>query len=198
MHFSQREKWILYSSVGIVLVVSVSFFAFFSNKEVDETQDWFIQDEEPMTDLEDVATEIIVDVKGAVKNPGIYEVSEKHRVYDVIQLAGGLLEQADETKINLAARVQDELVIYVPVIGEEESSFETISIGGVQAEGKVKINTASVEELQQLPGIGPAKASAIISYREEHGPFKTIEDLQKVSGIGVKSIDKLRDSVVVP
>jgi competence protein ComEA len=142
---------------------------------------------------------ILVDVKGAVVHPGVYEVKETGRVKDVIALAGGFTKEADQTKVNLAAKVHDEMVIYVPKVGEEASG-SVISDSATFAaanEGKVNINTASVEDLQQLHGIGPAKAEAIIAYREEHGPFQKIEDLLNVTGIGEKSLEKIKDQVVV-
>jgi len=140
---------------------------------------------------------IYIDLKGAVLKPGVYMVEENSRVQDVIQLAGGFLENADQTKINLAARVEDEMVVYVPKMGEEGA----IDSGGPSAtqinDGKVNINNATSEQLQGLPGIGPAKAEKILSYRETNGPFKTVEDLVNVSGIGEKSFEQLKDMVKV-
>jgi competence protein ComEA len=140
---------------------------------------------------------VFVDVKGAVVHEGVYEVNESSRMKDVIQLAGGFTEEADRTKVNLAAKVQDEMVVYVPKQGEEAS---TIMSGQVTADGnekKVNINTATTEELQTLSGIGPAKASAIIAYREENGPFQKIEDLLNVSGIGDASLEKIKEQITV-
>jgi competence protein ComEA len=138
---------------------------------------------------------IKVDVKGNVKNPGLYEAAEGERVADLIQKAGGLSENADETRINFAQRVGDEMVIYVPEEGEEIPG-EVESTGTVSAdsgeEELVNINSAGSEELQAIPGIGPSKAAAIIEYRETEGPFQALEDLMKISGIGEKTFEKLK------
>ncbi|KHF31269.1 ComE operon protein 1 [Anoxybacillus sp. BCO1] len=135
-------------------------------------------------------TSVFVDVKGAVKRAGVYEVAPTSRIRDVIEIAGGLTEEADETKVNLAMKVRDEMVIYVPKKGEEISELADMHTTTDGSNGKVNINTATAEQLQTLQGIGPAKAAAIIAYREEHGPFQKAEDLLNVSGIGQKSLEK--------
>ncbi len=145
---------------------------------------------------------MIVDVKGAVQNPGVYEGKANERVIDLINKAGGLAENADETKINFAIRVEDEMVIYVPLIGEEAVELGgTLTSGALtskeQNDGKININTANEVELQTIPGIGPAKATAIIEYRNTNGPFKTIEDIKLISGIGEKTFEKLSNSIKV-
>lgn len=143
----------------------------------------------------------LVDVKGAVENPGVYEVMLDERVIDVIEKAGGLKEGADETKINFAGRVTDEMVLYIPLIGEEGENM-IVSAGASststsQGEGKININKATSDELQNLPGIGPSKAEAIIAYREDSGLFQTIDDLKLVTGIGDKTFEKLKDQIIV-
>ncbi|MED5078103.1 helix-hairpin-helix domain-containing protein [Geobacillus stearothermophilus] len=144
---------------------------------------------------------VVVDVKGAVANPGVYEVAADARVRDVIALAGGLADEADETKVNLAAKVHDEMMIYVPKKGEDAPASNAVSKSpsdGDRNGMQVAINTATEEELMQLPGIGPAKANAIIAYREEHGPFRRVEDLLNVTGIGEKTLEKLKPYLLVP
>ncbi|WP_017755854.1 helix-hairpin-helix domain-containing protein [Calidifontibacillus oryziterrae] len=138
---------------------------------------------------------IIVDVKGAVLQPNVYELLEGSRVLDAINMAGGFAADADQTKINLAARLQDEMVIYVPKIGENIDV--KVNLNGQNDHNKININTATVEELQRLQGIGPSKAESIITYREEHGRFQTINDLLNVSGIGEKSLEKIVDEITV-
>ncbi|MBA2878901.1 helix-hairpin-helix domain-containing protein [Anoxybacillus ayderensis] len=142
-------------------------------------------------------TSVFVDVKGAVKRAGVYEVASTSRIRDVIEIAGGLTEEADETKVNLAMKVRDEMVIYVPKKGEEISELADTHTTTDGSNGKVNINTATAEQLQTLQGIGPAKAAAIIAYREEHGPFQKAEDLLNVSGIGQKSLEKIKEQIVV-
>lgn len=137
---------------------------------------------------------IVVDVKGAVKTPGVYEISKDSRVNDVIKLAGGLREDADENGVNLAEIVYDEMLIYVPTADEVETGETLIE---EQAE-KIRVNQATSEELQRLSGIGPAKAEAIIQYRKENGPFHTTEDLLSVPGIGEKTLENIVDFIIIP
>jgi competence protein ComEA len=141
---------------------------------------------------------IIVDVKGAVKSPGVYESFVDDRVQDLIKKAGGFQEKADQKQVNLAEKVHDEMVIYIPVKGEViGTDFNEPTRGANQENGKVDINKASLEQLQTLTGIGPAKATAIIAYRDKNGGFKKVEDLKNVTGIGDKTFEKLKDSIAV-
>jgi competence protein ComEA len=146
-----------------------------------------------------VPKKIAVDVKGAVKHPGVYEIAESQRVIDVIQLSGGMLDNADVSKVNLAAHLTDGSVLYIPSIGEEAApAFASPTGTGAQsADGPVNINTAGLEALDSLPGIGPSKAQAIIDYRTKNGPFQQVEDLLNVKGIGAKTLEQFRDQVVV-
>ncbi|MFZ7945467.1 MULTISPECIES: helix-hairpin-helix domain-containing protein [Bacillaceae] len=147
---------------------------------------------------------IMVDVKGQVKLPGVYESTTGERVIDVISRAGGLTDLADQTQVNLAEHVQDEMVIYIPAKGEAGIPVTSTPEGGVavsggagQNQGKININKADEKELQNLPGIGPAKAAAIVEYRNVSGPFKMVEDLKSINGIGDKTFEKLKDLIVV-
>ncbi|AZB43693.1 ComEA family DNA-binding protein [Bacillus sp. FJAT-42376] len=146
--------------------------------------------------------EFMVDVKGAVKRPGVYELWPGARVKDAVDHAGGLLENADGRQVNLASVLSDGSAVYIPLEGEEvNANVPAPSGGGPQDAGKsqpaVNLNTASLEELQTLPGIGPSKAEAILSYREEKGSFMAPEDLKEVSGIGDKTFEKLKDFIQV-
>lgn len=146
---------------------------------------------------------VMVDVKGEIKHPGVYSSNTTERVIDVIQRAGGLTDKADESQVNFAAHVQDEMVIYIPAKGAAVSGPAPSNTApavladnsGMNQNGKININKADVNELQNLTGIGPAKAAAIIQYREENGPFQAIEDLKNISGIGDKTFEKLKDSI---
>ncbi|WP_042478151.1 helix-hairpin-helix domain-containing protein [Bacillus ndiopicus] len=138
---------------------------------------------------------VIVDVKGQVKFPGVYELTEEHRIIDAIQLAGGYTDQADTKLINHAQRLQDEMVIYVPFQGEEVEESVSFTASQNKTSTKVNINTADEAELMTIPGIGPAKAQAIISHRNEAGKFQSIEDIKKVSGIGEKSFERIKDLI---
>ncbi|MFD2213886.1 helix-hairpin-helix domain-containing protein [Metabacillus endolithicus] len=143
------------------------------------------------------ASTIIIDVKGAVQKPGVYEISANARVHEIIEKAGGLSDQADEAAVNLASSLEDGMVVYIPLIGEnKENPFQSTNENKDNPK-KININLATSEELQTLSGIGPSKADAIISYREENGQFKSIEGLLEVSGIGEKSLEKLKEEVTV-
>lgn len=199
MKFSKKEFIYIGSIVFLLLVVSVSFFFVFDNNTKEEMEDfhWLGQEVEQMQEEEESTSSIvIIDVKGAVYYPGVYELKEGARVKDVIVAAGGFLEQADERLINLAAKLEDEMVLYVPLIGEElNDNAIRFLVGSETDNGKIRVNHASSQELEQLTGIGPAKAAAIISYREENGPFKELDDLLAVPGIGVKSLEKIREQI---
>ncbi|MEH7334003.1 helix-hairpin-helix domain-containing protein [Neobacillus drentensis] len=149
-----------------------------------------------------VPDKIMVDVKGQIKQPGVYQANIGERVIDVISRAGGLTDQADQGQVNFAEHVQDEMVIYIPAKGEAgaapvSSGGTALSGDGAQKEGKINLNKADENELQNLPGIGPSKAAAIIEYRNTSGPFKAVEDLKNISGIGDKTFEKLKDLVDV-
>lgn len=141
---------------------------------------------------------MMADIKGAVVHPGVYVVAEGNRVIDLIALAGGLAEDADSTTVNFSMHVADEMVIYIPKKGEEASSLISPQSGQVASEKRtVNLNTADPSELETLPGIGPAKSAAIIEYRNVNGPYKSIEDLKSISGIGDKTFEKLKELISV-
>ncbi|EGP5463085.1 competence protein ComEA [Enterococcus faecium] len=144
------------------------------------------------------------DIKGSVKEPGIYSFSSEERVYDVLKRAGGLLEEEDSDRINFSAKIEDQQVLYIPAVGEEppEHLNQSASPEGKQSTAdtepsKININTASPSELQQIPGIGSVKAQEIIRFREENGSFQKVEDLQEISGIGEKTVEKLKNFVTI-
>lgn len=143
----------------------------------------------------------IVDVKGAVVHPGVYTLEEGDRLIDAINAAGGYLAEADTRLINHALKLSDEMLIYIPVLGEEpieeHTVIQTTEATSADSGGKVNINTASESELTTLNGIGPAKAAAIIQYREEQGLFQSPEDLMQISGIGQKTFEKLQSEITV-
>ena len=142
---------------------------------------------------------ITVDVKGAVKSPGIYDLPVGSRVHDAVQKAGGLTEEADSKSLNLAQKVSDEALVYVPTKGEEATSQQAASgtSPSTSKEKKINLNKASLEELKQVKGLGGKRAQDIIDHREANGKFKSVDELKKVSGIGAKTIEKLKDYVTV-
>ena len=161
--------------------------------------------EEPIEEIVEttepiVSVAIVVDVKGAILHPGVYSMQPEDRLIDAIHAAGGYLPNADSRMLNHAMKLVDEMVIYVPIEGEEPIELLTTPMIGTAAQqddGKVNINTADTVQLMTIPGIGPSKAAAIIQYREEHGLFKMPESLMDISGIGQKTFDKLESLVTV-
>jgi len=139
---------------------------------------------------------LAVDIKGAVEQPGLYWFAEGQRVNDALQ-AAGLLAEADTDLLNLAAPLTDGQQLVVPYLslgeGERRERYnELASNSNGSSSGLVNLNTASLAELTALPGIGDVKAQAIIDYREQNGSFTSVEQLLEVSGIGAKTMDKLR------
>ena len=148
-----------------------------------------------------VSTVIYVDIKGEVHHPGVYQMKAENRVKDLIEAAGGFTPLADDQKLNLAQLLEDQMVIVVPKKGEEVNSelaqAPTSQKKEVGKEVKVNINTATVEELKTLKGIGEKKAEAIIEYRKKNGSFKNKEELMKVRGIGKKLYESFQERVIV-
>ncbi|MED3962091.1 helix-hairpin-helix domain-containing protein [Niallia taxi] len=140
--------------------------------------------------------DIYVDVKGAVKAPGLYEAKQGERVMDIIERANGFTNEADENVINLAERVEDEMIVYIPKLGEELKSVNG-DAGQNGDTALVNINEANSSQLLTLPGIGEAKASAIMDYREQNGGFKDAAELKEISGIGEKTFEKLKELITV-
>ncbi len=138
---------------------------------------------------------VYVHVFGAVSRPGLYRLDDGARVVDVIASAGGLAPDADESAVNLARRVSDGEQLRVPVVGEALATGETAP--GVASDGRVNLNTADVSALDTLPRVGPAIAERIIQWREDNGPFTSVDDLLSVPGIGDKMLASLRDLVTV-
>lgn len=140
---------------------------------------------------------IYVYVCGYVYSPGVYELVEGDRVYQAIDRAGGMLPEGDSTRMNLAERVTDGQRIYVPSIEEAQNLIETEGEVKSSVDGKVNINQASRDELTVLSGIGESKADAIIAYRQENGPFKTLEELMNVPGIKEGTYMKIKDRISI-
>jgi competence protein ComEA len=150
-----------------------------------------------------VSETALADIKGAVNKPGVYEVASNDRIVDLVKKAGGFSATADDSKINLAQHVTDQLVVYVPEIGEawpEEATPTNLSpaaSGNQEDDSKININTADQAKLRELAGIGEKKAQEIINYREKHGPYQTIEAITEVSGIGEKTLENIQDMITI-
>lgn len=193
-----------------VLVVLMSMYVLCSCSETDADVIYPEEHKEPETvtsgwqeaaaeQVSETEGEVFVQICGAVRTPGVYKVSSTLRVFQAIEAAGGVTEQADINSVNLARSVTDEMYIYIPAAGEvqenrrPEDGTETFSTAG----NKININTATREELMTLKGIGEAKADAIIMYREETGGFTEISQIMNISGIKEAAFNKIKDSISV-
>ena len=201
-----KEKWESWSLsvkgavIGGVLLLLVGVGGLFSKKE-EAVEELAVVETTVLAEKTEVSTTqevvIFVDIKGAVKNPGVYQMKSGDRVKDALDAAGGLTDEADSQKVNLAQRVEDQMVIVVPKVGEEVTEIPAgVTSKEAAKDGKVNINTATVEELKTLKGVGEKKAEAIIEYRKKNGSFKTKEDLMKVRGIGKKLFESFQERIV--
>jgi competence protein ComEA len=139
---------------------------------------------------------VIVDVAGAVRQPGVFEFFEGDRVIDAIERAGGPLPKADLSLLNLAAPLADGTQILVPKMGPAVAGVPSGTAPGTSS-GLININAASATELEALSGIGEVLAATIVEYRDQNGPFASVEDLMDVSGIGPATLEEIRDQVTV-
>lgn len=206
-----RNKWeemnwkVKGSILFVCLIIGMGLFWMSRQGEEVEEADTSLAETtilpQEVEDKTTVSTVIYVDVKGEVHHPGVYQMKAENRVKDLIEAAGGVTPLADDQKLNLAQLLEDQMVIVVPKKGEEVNSelaqASTSQKKEVGKEGKVNINTATVEELKTLKGIGEKKAEAIIEYRKKNGSFKNKEELMKVRGIGKKLYESFQERVIV-
>ncbi|MEK0174814.1 helix-hairpin-helix domain-containing protein [Tetragenococcus halophilus] len=185
----------------ITVFVLVIYFSQSNNEQVDaweENESAFQQATEDSEKTTEETGKIIVDIKGEINKPGVYELEGDARVKEVILEAGGLTKQAEEKQLNLAEKLQDQQMIYIP---NKEEAEEMAIDGDKEAEDSnedmIDINAADINELQEISGVGPAKAQAIVDYREENGAFESVDELNEISGFGEKTVEKLRDSIKI-
>ncbi|MGD9676773.1 MAG: helix-hairpin-helix domain-containing protein [Vulcanibacillus sp.] len=190
MYFSTKNKIIII--VVAILLISFFTYRYFQVAAPPEFDIEMDSEEIQLTTNQEEEKVIWVDVKGAVKNPSVYQMNEEDRVIHAIESAGGALENADLDRINLAEKVYDQMKIVVPLIGEQITDNYNSPTNE-----KVNINSASVSELTSLTGIGEAKAQAIIKYRQEKGSFSSIEDIMNVTGIAEKIFEQIKDEITI-
>ncbi len=140
---------------------------------------------------------VYVYICGEVKKPGVYTFDHDPRVVEVVDIAGGFSKKADKTSVNLAAQISDGSQVVIPEKGKATEGSVTGTDTGQDSSGLVDINTAGAEELKQIPGIGDAKAAAIVSFRSEHGRFSRIEDLMQITGIKEGIFNRIKDYIRV-
>ena len=202
MFFKQNIKSIVLAFFCSVVVIGIGLYYFNYNKTEDYNDISFsnhksdrIDNEEKNDDKQD--EKIFVDVKGAVKNPGVFETTKDKRIKDLIDVAGGLLDDADTSTLNLSQKVKDQMVIYVLKHGEKPKQMSEIGTTSSSSGEVININTASKEQLMKISGVGKTKAEAIIEHREKNGDFKKKEDITKVRGIGKATFEKIKDKIEV-
>ena len=201
LFFRQNVKSIILAFVCSLIVIIGGLFYFNQSKTEDYSGVSFSNTSNETNNKDEKAEDkhdekIFVDVKGAVKHPGVFETTKDKRVRDLIEEAGGLLDVADTSTLNLSQKVKDQMVIYVLKHGEKPKQ---ISYSGTSSSSGdvININTANLEQLMKISGVGKTKAEAIISYREKNGDFKKKEDITKVRGIGKATFEKIKDIIEV-
>ena len=201
LFFRQNVKSIILAFVCSLVLIIGALFYFNQNKTEDYSGVSFSNISNEINNKDERAEnrhdeKIFVDVKGAVKHPGVFETTKDKRIKDLIEEAGGLLDDADTSTLNLSQKVKDQMVIYVLKHGEKPKQM---SDGGSSSSNTdvININTANKEQLMKISGVGKTKAEAIISYREKNGDFKKKEDITKVKGIGKATFEKIKDKIEV-
>ncbi|WDH74934.1 helix-hairpin-helix domain-containing protein [Exiguobacterium marinum] len=190
------EKW-KQVIIGVVVVLFLGVGYLFYNKESEErVVDEFVVESEEVVPSETVERlEIVVYVTGAVESPNVYTVPEGARVGDVLSLAV-LTDEADPEQLNLAQLLVDGVKIIVPKKGDAPVA-QGVQSAELEPNG-VHVNSATKDELMSVPGIGPAKADAILNHLKENGPFKSYEDLGNVKGFGEKTLESMKPYLLVP
>lgn len=210
--FNLKQKKII---LIILLVIALFIYYYFytkNNTEEINNENLEITNTEKIDEKKKEEEKIIIHITGAVNKEGIVELETNSRIADAIEKAGGAKENADLKNINLATILEDGMKIHIPTIEEteanknteiENNNFQAITettdnlLNTEKTKEKININTATKEELDTLPGIGPSIASKIINYRQENGKFKNIEELKEVSGIGEAKYEKIKDLITI-
>ena len=216
MKYINKKTKILLIILIAIMAIGISYYAYQNEKEsqnIIEQQNLEIE-ENKQEESSKETKKIIVHVSGAVQNEGVIELEENSRIADAIEKAGGFREDAYTKDVNLAYKLEDGMKIYIPTMEEKENEKANVIVeSGIETENnnnsysntdegknvnsKVNINTASKEELDTLPGIGPSTAEKIINYRKENGKFKSIEGIKDVSGIGDSKYENIKDMIEI-
>ena len=193
MAFSRQER-IVFIILSSILVFSTGFLFY---------KTWTVSLPNKVSN-ENRPENYIIQIAGEVLKPGVYQVEEGTRLYQLIELAGGVSPQADISSLNLAAPVHDGLRINIPAQNSNQGQLENSQLSFIgqrplseetDSNLVVQINTASLEELKRLPGIGDVIAQRIIEYRKTYGRFQSVEDLINVNGIGTKKLQDIKESI---
>ena len=199
-HFSRT---MLVAAAVILMMITAAVFVYANGNKQNITINDNVEESEKSSDrssqVNQTEQNVFVDTGGCVKKPGVYEVPYGSRVFEVIENAGGLTEDADTSGINQAEVVTDGMKLTIPSVSEKKENISSSpanrSDTSSEVNGLININTADSQTLQEIPGIGPVTADKIISYRDTNGPFGSIEELTSVSGIGEKTFQKMKDRI---
>ena len=201
---TKKSKQILIVCGLVVLISTGIIFYYFQNKEQDYSYlEITNESSEQANIIEEKIEQIIVHITGQVVNQGIVKLQSGARIVDAIEAAGGVTQEADLSKINLAYVLEDGIKVYVPSINDEqeeyitENSGENTSTNNTEKKLMININTATMQDLQKLPGIGESIANRILNYRKENGKFNSIEDIKKVSGIGDSKFSNIKQYICI-
>ena len=221
LRFLKKYKYV----ITIFLFMLIIFYIIFVKVNLKSKEKNLVDNQVVINEVEKVEVDlkddlVYVDIKGAVKKPGVYKINSDKKIIDVITMAGGVMENANTDNINLSRKVTDEMVIIIYTNEEVKNSNIVDTVikvvdkecvcPNIQNDGcinteindsitnvnkTININTATLEELMSINGLGEAKAKAIIKYREENGYFKIIDDLLNVSGIGEALFEKFKEYI---
>lgn len=212
-----KNKKIISIIIAIIILIVIGIYFIINNFEKNENEFEISNIEFEENKIENINAEIeeksqiIVHIAGEILNPGVISLDEGARIIDAINKAGGITNEADLSKVNLAYILEDAQKIYIPNVNEKEiienMSSEIVKSGSTQENSntgeklkngeKININIATQKELQKLTGIGESIALRIINYRKENGKFNTIEDIKNVSGIGESKFNKIKNDIIV-
>lgn len=207
----KQKKIIL---IIILVIALITYYYLYTKNNTEEINNENLEITNNETQEESKEEEkIVVHITGAVNKEGIVELQEGARIADAIEKAGGAKENADIKNINLATVLEDGMKVHIPTIEETKANSENINVennassqiatettnitSNIKTQGKININTATEEELDTLPGIGPSTAAKIIDYRKENGKFKNIEEIKEVSGIGDAKYEKIKELIII-
>ncbi len=203
-----KKQWIILVFIIVIIIGVVGYYLYtnfqqisYENLEDDEFEEEIIENKI----VEEEVEKIVVHIAGAVRKEGIVELNDGARIVDAINEAGGLDENADLTKVNLAFIISDGQKIYIPFIGEEaeisteggENVIQDNNNEGSSNNSLININTANLSQLLELPGVGNSTAQKILDYRNENGKFKSIDDIKNVSGIGDSKFNNIKNYITV-
>lgn len=192
--------------VVLIILFTVSVMMYGRNKEKvfqDEYMDNIFVEEEEKEILVEVGdtkankSYIVVEVKGEVTRPDVYELEEGSIVKELIDMAGGLTKEADISRINRAKKLQNHELVVIGNINDKENTNMIEESSEAEYDGLININSANLEELKKISGVGDVKAQSIIEYREKNGGFKSIDEIKNIDGIGEKTFEKIKDKITL-